>query len=140
MFELLVFFFKLFFSAFFSILFCYFIIENEDNSLEVMLFSTLGTLLSLIPMHSKLLVDSTYASILIFAILYFSYTFFDISNDNKKILYFFPGIAGVMIGFGLIIETAFLFGFLYFAKNNIYYIYNSKISEENGTEVEKKDI
>ena len=140
MFELLVFFFKLFFCAFFSILFCYFIIENEDNSLEVMLFSTLGTLLSLIPIHSKLLVDSTYASILFFAILYFSYTFFDISNDNKKILYFFPGIAGVMVGFGLIIETAFLFGFLYFAKNNIHYIYNSKISEENDIEVEKKDI
>ena len=140
MFELLAFFFKLFFSAFFSVLFCYFIIENEDDSLEVMLFSTLGTLLSLISTHSSLLADNTSISILIFSILYFSYTFFDISNDNKKILYFFPGIIGMMIGFGLIIETAFLFGFLYFSKNNIYYIYNSKISEENSAEVEKKDI
>ena len=140
MFELLVFFFKLFFSAFFSILFCYFIIENEDDSLEIMLFSTLGVLLPLIPIHSQLLVDSISISILFFAILYFSYTFFDISNDNKKILYFFPGIIGMMIGFGLIIETAFLFGFLYFIKNNIYYIYNSKISDQNDAEIEKKDV
>ena len=126
MFSLLVFFFKLFFSTFFSILFSYFIIEEEENNLGVMLFGVLGASLSLFYLTvSKEGDSSSSIAILLFSILYLSYYFFDISNDSKKLLFIFPGIIGLMVGFGLILESVLLFGFLYISKNGLSFVFES---------------
>ena len=126
MFSLLVFFFKLFFSTFFSILFSYFIIEEEENNLGVMLFGVLGASLSLFYLTASKGGDSSSSiAILLFSILYLSYYFFDISNDSKKLLFIFPGIIGLMVGFGLILESVLLFGFLYISKNGLSFVFES---------------
>ena len=139
MFALLVFFFKLFFSTFFSILFSYFIIEEEENNLGVILFSILGTSLALIVMQSSIANNALSNSILIASILYLSYNFFNILHENKKLLFIFPGIIGLMVGFGLIFQSILVLAFLYLAKNSLNYIYESKTADNNMPENEEND-
>jgi len=141
MFSLLVFFFKLFFSTFFSILFSYFIIEEEESNLGVMLFGILGTSLSLFCLTVSKEGDGLSSiAILLFLILYLSYYFFNISNDSKKLLFIFPGVIGFMIGFGLLLESALLFGFLYISKNSLSFVFESDDSlDDNMPEKEEDD-
>ena len=132
MFGLLAFFFKLFFSTFFSILFSYFIIEEEENNIAIILFAILGTSLALIVNHSAALDYSLSYSILILTIIYLSYNFFNISMGNERIFFIFPGIIGLMIGFGLILQSIIVIVFLYIAKNNLAYMYDN--SSDNNLE------
>ena len=125
MFSLLAFFFKLFFSTFFSILFSYFIIEDEENNLGVILLGILGVSLSMLSSESTGAYNSISISLLAFTIILLSYYFFEIANDSEKLLFVFPGLIGLMIGLGLIMESIFIIGFLYVAKNSLNYIYDS---------------
>ena len=137
MFGLLAFFFKLFFSTFFSILFSYFIIEEEENNIAIILFAILGTSLALIVNHSIASDSSLSFSILILTIICLSYNFFNISMGNEKILFIFPGIIGLMIGFGLIFQSIIVIVFLYIAKNNLAYLYESDSSDHIEKNAEK---
>ena len=138
MFGLLVFFFKLFFSTFFCILFSYFILEEEENNLGVILFGILGAVLSILSSSAS---DSGFfISILIFSVLYFSYSSFNISTDVKKIFFIFPGLIGFLVGLGMIFETILVLLFLYFAKNNLEYIYKPHSAELNIDDENEKNI
>tara|TARA_Y100000814_G_scaffold240717_1_gene185146 strand:- start:329 stop:757 length:429 start_codon:yes stop_codon:yes gene_type:complete len=138
MFGLLVFFFKLFFSTFFCILFSYFILEEEENNLGVILFGILGAVLSILSSSAS---DSGFfISILIFSVLYFSYSSFNISTDVKKIFFIFPGLIGFLVGLGMIFETILVLLFLYFAKNNLEYIYRPHSAELNIDDENEKNI
>ena len=136
MFTILVFFFKLSFSTFFSIMFSYFIIEEERDNLGVVLFSLLGTSLSLLVLQSENLYSGISLSILMCSIIYLSYIFFDISHEDKRLLFIFPGTIGVMVGFGLIFESILILVFLYLVKNNLNYIYKT---ESNDINMSKKE-
>ena len=127
MFSLLAFFFKLFFSTFFSIVFSYFIIEDEENNLGVILFGILGVSLSTLSLEGT---SNMSAPLLAFIIMFLSCYFFEIINNSEKLLFIFPGLIGLMIGLGLIVESIFIIGFLYIAKNSLNYIYNSDASGE----------
>ena len=135
MFTILVFFFKLSFSTFFSIMFSYFIIEEERDNLGVVLFGLLGTSLSLLVLQSENLYSGISLSILMCSIIYLSYIFFDISHEDKRLLFIFPGTIGVMVGFGLIFESILILVFLYLVKNNLNYIYET---ESNDIDMSKK--
>ena len=124
MFSLLVFLFKLFFSTFFSVLFSYFIAEEEENNLGVILFGILGVLISYLSMASSDMYSGVSIAILVSFIVVLSYYFFDVSNNNEKLLFIFPGLIGLMIGFSLVVESIFIIGFLYIAKNSLNYIYD----------------
>ena len=138
MFGLLAFFFKLFFSTFFSILFSYFIIEEEKNNIAIISFGILGTSLALIVNHSIVSDHSLSYSILILSIIYLSCNFFNISMGNEKILLIFPGIIGLMIGFGLIFQSIIVIVFLYIAKNKLAYMYESNSTDHNLEKDEEK--
>ena len=127
MFSLLAFFFKLFFSTFFSIIFSYFIIEDEENNLGVILFGILGVSLSTLSLEGT---SNMSAPLLAFIIMFLSCYFFEIINNSEKLLFIFPGLIGLMIGLGLIVESIFIIWFLYIAKNSLNYIYNSDASGE----------
>ena len=137
MFGLIAFFFKLFFSTFFSILFSYFIIEEEESNFGIILFAILGTSIASIMNQFPNADNSISLSILIFTLIYLSYKFFNTFNENEKILFLFPGIIGLMIGFGLIFHSIILIAFIYIAKNNLNYIYDSNISDSNIEENQK---
>ena len=137
MFSLLVFLFKLFFSTFFSVLFSYFITEEEENNLGVILFSILGVLLSSLIMGVSDIYDGTSVAISGILIVFLSYYFFDISNDSEKLLFIFPGLIGFMIGFSLIVESIFVIGFLYIAKNSLNYIYDADRDNDETTKNEE---
>ena len=137
MFSLLVFLFKLFFSTFFSVLFSYFIAEEEENNLGVVLFGILGVLLSYLSMASSDMYSGVSIAILASFIAALSYYFFDISNNDKKLLFIFPGLIGLMIGFSLVVESIFIIGFLYIAKNSLNYIYDS--DDDNTEKVENQE-
>ena len=140
MFDFLGFFFKLFFSTFFSILYSYFIIEEEGNNLEVMLFAILATSIASIVKYYPDLGGGFSYSILIFTIIYCAYNFFNIQDRNKRILFIFPGIIGLMIGLTLMIEAIILMGFLYIVKNNLNHISSdSNISDSNLEESEENN-
>ena len=139
MFSLLVFFFKLFFTTFFSILFSYFIIEEEENNLGVILFGILGVSLSSIVMRFSVPDLNISISILIFSVLYLSYNFFNISYQDKTLLFIFPGIIGLMVGLGLIFEAILILAFLYIAKNSLDYIYEAKVEDDNIQENEENN-
>ena len=64
-----------------------------------------------------------------FLVLFLSYYFFEITNDSKRIFFIFPGLIGLMIGIGLIIEATLIIGFLYIAKNSLNYIYDSEVPD-----------
>ena len=131
MFGLLAFFFKLFFSTFFAILFSYFIIEEEKNNISIIVFSMLGTSLASTASYSMISDYSLSYSILVLAMLYLSYNFFNISINRERIFFIFPGIIGLMIGFGLILQSVIIIIFLYIAKNNLTYMYESNSSDDN---------
>ena len=137
MFSLLVFLFKLFFSTFFSVLFSYFIAEEEENNLGVILFGILGVLLSYLSMDSSDMYSGVSTVILASFITALSYYFFDVSNNNEKLLFIFPGLIGLMIGFSLVVESLFIIGFLYIAKNSLNYIYDS--DDDNAKTVENQE-
>jgi len=137
MFGLLVFFFKLFFSIFFAILFSYFILEEEENNVAIILFSILGLSLSLFTTCSLSENSNLALSILAFSIIYLSFNFFNISHENKKLLFIFPGLIGLLIGIGVIFEVILILGALYIAKNSLNYIYESKTESNNIQESEK---
>ena len=137
MFSLLVFLFKLFFSTFFSVLFSYFIAEEEENNLGVVLFGILGVLLSYLSMASSDMYSGVSIAILASFIVALSYYFFDVSNNNEKLLFIFPGLIGLMIGFSLVVESIFIIGFLYIAKNSLNYIYDS--DDDNTEKVENQE-
>ncbi len=137
MFSLLVFLFKLFFSTFFSVLFSYFIAEEEENNLGVVLFGILGVLLSYLSMASSDMYSGVSIAILASFIATLSYYFFDISNNDEKLLFLFPGLIGLMIGFSLVVESIFIIGFLYIAKNSLNYIYDS--DNDNTEKVENQE-
>jgi len=137
MFGLLVFFFKLFFSTFFAVLFSYFIAEEEDSNISVILFAILGVSLSLIAGDS--FIEKNAISILVFSILYLSYNYFSNVSENKKILFLFPGLIGLLVGFGLILESILILLFLYIAQNSLTYIYESNVDgEDDSQKIEKK--
>ena len=132
------FFFLLFFSTFFSIIFSYFILE-EENNLNIILYSILGTSVAFIVNQVSDGNHSFSYCISIFSVLYLSTVFFNDSNKNQKILFVFPRIIGLMIGFGLIFNSILLMCFLYIAKNNFNYIYTSKkLDSENNKNEENK--
>ena len=108
MFSLLAFFFKLFFSTFFSIIFSYFIIEDEENNLGVILFGILGVSLSTLSLEGT---SNMSAPLLAFIIMFLSCYFFEIINNSEKLLFIFPGLIGLMIGLGLIVESIFIIWF-----------------------------
>ena len=137
MFSLLVFLFKLFFSTFFSVLFSYFIAEEEENNLGVVLFGILGVLLSYLSMTSSDMYSGVSIAILASFIAVLSYYFFDVSNNDEKLLFIFPGLIGLMIGFSLVVEAIFIIGFLYIAKNSLNYIYDS--DDDNTEKVENQE-
>ena len=137
MFSLLVFLFKLFFSTFFSVLFSYFIAEEEENNLGVILFGILGVLISYLSMVSSDMYSGVSVAILVSFIVVLSYYFFDVSNNNEKLLFIFPGLIGLMIGFSLVVESIFIIGFLYIAKNSLNYIYDS--NDDNTEKVENQE-
>ena len=137
MFSLLVFLFKLFFSTFFSVLFSYFIAEEEENNLGVILFGILGALISYLSMASSDMYSGVSIAILASFIVALSYYFFDVSNNNEKLLFIFPGLIGLMIGFSLVVESIFIIGFLYIAKNSLNYIYDSE--DDNTEKVENQE-
>ena len=137
MFSLLVFLFKLFFSTFFSVLFSYFIAEEEENNLGVVLFAILGVLISYLSMSSSDMYSGVSIAILASFIIALSYYFFDVSNNNEKLLFIFPGLIGLMIGFSLVVESIFIIGFLYIAKNSLNYIYDS--DDDNAEKVENQE-
>ena len=137
MFSLLVFLFKLFFSTFFSVLFSYFIAEEEENNLGVILFGILGVLISYLSMASSDMYSGVSIAILASFIVALSYYFFDVSNNNEKLLFIFPGLIGLMIGFSLVVESIFIIGFLYIAKNSLNYIYDSE--DDNTEKVENQE-
>ena len=137
MFSLLVFLFKLFFSTFFSVLFSYFIAEEEENNLGVVLFGILGVLISYLSMASSDMYSGVSIAILASFIVALSYYFFDVSNNNEKLLFIFPGLIGLMIGFSLVVESIFIIGFLYIAKNSLNYIYDS--DDDNTEKVENQE-
>ena len=137
MFSLLVFLFKLFFSTFFSVLFSYFIAEEEENNLGVILFGILGVLISYLSMVSSDMYSGVSIAILASFIVALSYYFFDVSNNNEKLLFIFPGLIGLMIGFSLVVESIFIIGFLYIAKNSLNYIYDS--DDDNTEKVENQE-
>ena len=137
MFSLLVFLFKLFFSTFFSVLFSYFIAEEEENNLGVILFGILGVLISYLSMVSSDMYSGVSIAILVSFIVVLSYYFFDVSNNNEKLLFIFPGLIGLMIGFSLVVESIFIIGFLYIAKNSLNYIYDS--DDDNTEKVENQE-
>lgn len=137
MFSLLVFLFKLFFSTFFSVLFSYFIAEEEENNLGVILFGILGVLISYLSMASSDMYSGVSIAILTSFIVALSYYFFDVSNNNEKLLFIFPGLIGLMIGFSLVVESIFIIGFLYIAKNSLNYIYDS--DDDNTEKVENQE-
>jgi len=137
MFSLLVFLFKLFFSTFFSVLFSYFIAEEEENNLGVVLFAILGVLISYLSMSSSDMYSGVSIAILASFIIALSYYFFDVSNNNEKLLFVFPGLIGLMIGFSLVVESIFIIGFLYIAKNSLNYIYDS--DDDNAEKVENQE-
>ena len=125
MFGILVLFLKLFFSMFFSILFSYFIIEEEKNNLGVVLFGIAGVSLTSIVMSFSDSNANVSISLSIIAIIYLSYIFFNIADNNQKLLFIFPGTIGCMIGLGLIFESLLILGSIYIAKNSLNYIYES---------------
>ena len=131
MFSLLVFLFKLFFSTFFSVLFSYFIAEEEENNLGVILFGILGVLISYLSMVSSDMYSGVSIAILVSFIVVLSYYFFDVSNNNEKLLFIFPGLIGLMIGFSLVVESIFIIGFLYIAKNSLTLTPDSKHTTSN---------
>ena len=137
MFSLLVFLFKLFFSTFFSVLFSYFIAEEEENNLGVVLFAILGVLISYLSMSSSDMYSGVSIAILASFIAVLSYYFFDVSNNDEKLLFIFPGLIGLMIGFSLVVEAIFIIGFLYIAKNSLNYIYDS--DDDNTEKVENQE-
>lgn len=134
------FFFLLFFSTFFSIVFSYFILEEEEeNNLNIILYSILGTSVAFIVNQASDGNHSFSYGISIFSVLYLSTVFFNDLNKNQRILFVFPGIIGLMIGFGLIFNSILLMCFLYIAKNNFNYLYTSKkLDSENNKNEENK--
>ena len=125
--------------CFFSIMFSYFIIEEERDNLGVVLFSLLGTSLSLLVLQSENLYSGISLSILMCSIIYLSYIFFDISHEDKRLLFIFPGTIGVMVGFGLIFESILILVFLYLAKNNLNYIYETESNDINMSKKQEND-
>ena len=49
------------------------------------------------------------------------------------------GLIGLMIGLGLIIESLFIIGFLYIAKNSLNYIYDSDAQRDSALENEENE-
>jgi len=125
MLALISFFFLLFFSTLFSILFSYFIIEEEKNNVNAVLFSILGTSIAFILNQSSNIDSSLAYGISIFIIVYISSNFSNDLNEKRRMLFIFPGIIGLMIGFGLIFKVIILMAFLYIIKNSFKYAYNS---------------
>ena len=140
MFALLAFFFKLFFSVLLAILFSYFIAENEKNNLNVIFFSVLGTSLSKLSMNLSGLNESVSIAILVSMILYLSYSFFNIDQDNEKLLFIFPGFIGFLVGLGLIFESFVLLAFIYAAKNSLAYIDYSEMSSDDDNKENQENI
>ena len=126
MLALISFFFLLFFSTFFSTLFSYFIIEEEKNNFNIVLFSILGTSIAFILNHSSSMDTSLAYGISIFIIVYISSNFLNDLNETKKILFIFPGIIGLMVGFGLIFKVIILMAFLYIIKSIFNYTHGSE--------------
>ena len=139
MFGLLAFFFKLFFSTFFSVLYSYFIIEEEKNNVAIILFAVLGTSIGSMTMQLSDVNFSISHGISIFVLIYFSNKIFKVENIDKKILFIFPSIIGLMIGFGLIFQSIIVLAFLYLAKNSLNYVYDSKNPTANAKENEEND-
>ena len=88
--------------------------------------------------HSIVSDHSLSYSILILSIIYLSCNFFNISKGNEKILLIFPGIIGLMIGFGLIFQSIIVIVFLYIAKNKLAYMYESNSTDHNLEKDEEK--
>jgi len=120
-------------------MFSYFIIEEERDNLGVVLFSLLGTSLSLLVLQSENLYSGISLSILMCSIIYLSYIFFDISHEDKRLLFIFPGTIGVMVGFGLIFESILILVFLYLVKNNLNYIYKTESNDINMSKKQEND-
>jgi len=126
MITLISFFFLLFFSTLFSILFSYFILEEENNHFIVILISLLASLIAFILNKSTNSADSnlTY-SLAIFIVIYLSVNFLKSNNQAQKILFIFPAIIGLLIGFGFIFEVIILMVFLYVIKSSFVYFHTS---------------
>ena len=76
---------------------------------------------------------------MIIAIIYLSYTFFNIADSNQKLLFIFPGAIGCMIGLGLIFESILVLGSIYISKNSLNYIYESNNIDTDAEEEQKNN-
>ena len=125
MLALISFFFLLFYSTLFSVLFSYFIIEEEKYNLNIVLFSILGTSVAFI-LNQFSNIDSSLSYVVsIFIIVYISSNSFNSLNETKKMLFIFPSIIGLMVGFGLIFKVMILMAFLYIIKSSFQHVYSS---------------
>ncbi len=140
MITLISFFFLLFFSTLFSILFSYFILEEDENNFNVILISILASSIAFILSKSINSVDSnlTY-SLAIFMMIYLSINFLKSSNQTQQILFIFPAIIGLLIGFGFIFEVIILMTFLYVVKSSFTYMHTSDEFFDEEAKNEKND-
>ena len=126
MFGLIAFFFKLFFSVFFAVLFSYFIVEKDDDNLNIILFSILGCSFGYMFSSGSNNFDLLSYSIAISVLIFLSFNFFNIKGEHGNILFTFPAFISFMIGVGMIFQSIILLGFLYMSKNSLIDIYSSK--------------
>ena len=140
MITLISFFFLLFFSTLFSILFSYFILEEDENNFNIILISILASSIAFILNKSVNSVDSnlTY-SLAIFMMIYLSINFLKSSNQTQQILFIFPAIIGLLIGFGFIFEVIILMAFLYVVKSSFTYMHTSDEFFDKEAKNEKND-
>ena len=134
--ALISFFFLLFFSALFAILFSYFILEDENDNLNVVLITILASSIAFILGQS---IDSSNSALTyalgLMMIVYLSNNFLKSTSKTQMILLIFPGIIGMLIGFGFIFEVIILMIFLYVIRTSFREMYNVSKNYDGEDEV-----
>ena len=134
--TLISFFFLLFFATLFSILFSYFIMDDDKDNINVALIAILGALISFILDHN---IGNGNPGITyglgLFSVIYLSKNFIGSFSEAEDLLLFFPGIIGLLIGFGFIFEVIVLMFFLYMVRSSFGRINSQGYSDEDEYEV-----
>ena len=135
--TLISFFFLLFFATLFSIVFSYFIMDDDKDNLNVVLIAILGALISFILDHN---IGSDNPSITyglgLFSVVYLSKNFIGNFDKTEDLLLFFPGVIGLLIGFGFIFEVIVLMFFLYMVRSSFGRINSHGYDDEDEYKVE----
>ena len=134
--TLISFFFLLFFATLFSILFSYFIMDDDKDNINVALIAILGALISFILDYNAGNGNPgiTYRQGL-FSVIYLSKNFIGDFGEAEDLLLFFPGIIGLLIGFGFIFEVIVLMFFLYMVRSSFGRINSQDYNKEDEYEV-----